>query len=269
VIPSTPVWVDTHCHLDGGRFDSDPHATVERALMSGVGLMVSIGTGDGPPDLEAGVRMADRYESVYASVGVHPHDASKANEETWSALRDLARHPKVVKLGEMGLDYYYDHSPRDIQKRVFVRQLEMAAELGMPVSIHTRDAWSETVACIREVWGGSGPGGVFHCFSEGPEEAAQGMELGFCLGFGGVLTFPKSDRVREAALSVPLDRIFLETDAPYLAPVPYRGRRNEPAYVVHTAKFLADLRGLSEDALREAIWTNTDRMFFARMRASQ
>lgn len=269
MIPSSPVWVDTHCHLDGSRFDSDGDATVERALTSGVGVMVSIGTGDGPPDLEAGIRMADRYDPVYASVGVHPHDAAKADDNTWSALRDLSQHPKVVKLGEMGLDYYYDHSPRDMQKRVFARQLEIAAELGMPVSIHTRDAWADTVACIREVWGGGGPGGVFHCFSEGPEEASEGIALGFYLGFGGVLTFPKSDRVREAARSAPLDRILLETDAPYLAPVPYRGKRNEPAFMVHTAKFLAELRGISEDAFREAIWTNTGGMFFARMRASQ
>lgn len=269
MIPSAPVWVDTHCHLDGGRFESDRDEVVERALASGVGAMISIGSGDGPPDLEAGIRMADRYAAVYASIGVHPHEASKADPDTWKAMRELAEHPKVLKLGEMGLDYYYDHSPREVQKQVFVRQLELAADLGMPVSIHTRDAWADTVACIREVWGGGGPGGVFHCFSEGPEEATQGLELGFHLGFGGVLTFPKSEKVREAARAAPLNRILLETDAPYLAPVPHRGRRNEPAYVVHTASRLAELLGMSEELLREAIWTNTGRLFFARMRANQ
>lgn len=231
--------------------------------------MISIGTGDGPPDLEAGIRMAERYPSVYASVGVHPHDAAKASEESWSAVRILAAHPKVLHLGETGLDYHYDFSPHDVQRKVFVRQLELASELGMPVSIHTREAWSDTVACIREVWAGGGPGGIFHCFSGGPREADEALGLGFHLGLGGVLTFPKSVELRAAALLAPLDRIVLETDAPYLAPVPVRGKRNQPAYVTHTALYLAELRGMSLEALREAIWENVKELFFARLTANQ
>lgn len=269
-ITAEPVWVDSHCHLDGERFGGDRDAVVEQALAAGVGAMISIGTGDGPPDLEAGIRMAEQYPAfVFASVGVHPHDAAKADENTWAHLRDLSQHPKVLHLGEMGLDYYYDHSPRDVQRSAFIRQLELAGELGIPVSIHTRDAWDDTVTCIREVWNGAGPGGVFHCFSAGPREAQQALELGFHIGFGGVLTFPKAEDLRAAAACVPLDRILLETDAPYLAPIPHRGKRNEPAYVAHTARRLADLRGIDENSLREATWKNINHLFFARLKANQ
>ncbi|MCW5963791.1 MAG: TatD family hydrolase [Bryobacterales bacterium] len=261
--------MDTHCHLDDKRYTDDRDAVVEQAIGAGVGLMISIGTGDGPPDLEAGIRMAERYPTVYASVGVHPHDATKASEETWPALRSLARHPKVLHLGETGLDYHYDFSPRDVQRQVFVRQLELAIELEMPVSIHTREAWSDTVTCIREVWAGGGPGGIFHCFSGGPHEAEEALGLGFHLGLGGVLTFPKAEELRAAALLAPLDRIVLETDAPYLAPLPHRGKRNQPAYVAHTARRLAELRGMSSAALREALWENVKELFFARLTANQ
>jgi len=268
-LPSGPTWVDTHCHLDGSRYGDDRDAVVARAIENGVGLMISIGTADGPPDLEAGICMADRYSSVYASVGVHPHDASKADDATWKAIPQLCHHPKVLKVGEIGLDYHYDHSPRDVQRAVFVRQLEIAAELGLPVSIHTREAWADTVQCIREVWQGGGPGGIFHCFSEGPAEAAQGLELGFHLAFGGVVTFPKSDNVREAACVTPLDRILLETDAPYLAPIPFRGKRNEPAHIPRVGAYLAELLAVDSTLLRDAIWTNVGRLLFARRSANQ
>lgn len=261
--------MDSHCHLDDRRYAEDRDAVVEQALLSGVGLMISIGTGDGPPDLEAGIRMAERYSCVYASVGVHPHDAAKATPETWVAVRDLVRHPKVLHLGEMGLDYFYDHSPREVQRAVFQRQLEIAAELGMPVSIHTRDAWQDTVACIRDVWHGGGPGGVFHCFSGGPPEAREALELGFHIGIGGVLTFPKAQELRAAAQEVPLHRILVETDAPYLAPLPHRGKRNQPAYVTHTAERLAELKGISPDELRQATWKTANDLFFARVTANQ
>jgi TatD DNase family protein len=268
-VSSQAVWVDSHCHLDDRRFENDREAVVQAAIAAGVGHMISIGTGDGPPDLEAGIRMADRFGPVYASVGVHPHDAAKAMPDTYVAIRDLAQHPKVLHLGEMGLDYYYDNSPRDVQRAVFLRQLELAGDLAMPVSIHTRDAWNDTVTCIQEVWGNSGPGGIFHCFSGGPEEAGQALELGFHIGLGGVLTFPRSDLLREAARCIPVERIVLETDAPYLAPVPYRGKRNEPSYVVHTAEHLAKVLGMSGEELKETTWKNINHLFFARIQANQ
>ncbi len=269
MISEEAVWVDSHCHLDDKRYAEDRDVVVEQAIAAGVGLLISIGTGDGPPDLEAGIRMAESYDCVYASVGVHPHDAAKASDDTWVAMRQLAGHPKVLHLGEMGLDYYYDHSPREVQRQVFTKQLEIAAELGLPVSIHTREAWTDTVNCIRETWRGAGPGGVFHCFSGGPREAEEALGLGFHLGFGGVLTFPKAEDLRAAAVLAPLNRILLETDAPYLAPIPHRGKRNQPAYVAHTAARLAQLQELELTALRDALWKNVQDLFFARLTANQ
>ncbi len=256
-------FVETHCHLDDRRFVTDQEQVVARALEAGIGTLVSIGTGEGPPDLEAGIRMADAYEPVFASVGVHPHDASKCTDDTWNEMRDLASHPKVVFLGEMGLDFHYDNSPRDVQRAVFVRQLELAAELCIPISIHTREAWPETVACVREVWRTDGPGGVFHCFSGGTEEANEALEMGFYLGIGGVLTFPKSEALRAAVAAAPLNRLLLETDSPYLAPIPFRGKRNEPAYLVHTAARMAELKAVDLDELRTVTAKNFRDLVFA------
>ena len=262
-------FIETHCHLDDGQFEAERDAVVERALEAGISMLVSIGTGDGPPDLEAGIRMAEAYEPVYASVGVHPHDASRASEETWAAMRDLAAHPKVLILGEMGLDFHYDHSPREVQRGAFRRQLEIAAELGMPIAIHTREAWRETVNCLREVWAGVGNGGIFHCFSGGSAEAAEALSLGFCLGIGGVLTFPRAEELRVAVAATPLNQLLLETDAPYLAPVPFRGKRNEPAFLVHTARKLAEVKGLPLEAVRRATSENFQKVVFARKLANQ
>ncbi|HEX8984250.1 MAG TPA: TatD family hydrolase, partial [Bryobacteraceae bacterium] len=228
--------VDSHCHLDDQQFDADREAAIERARAAGVGLMLAIGTGGGPPDLEAGVRLADAYPDIYATVGVHPHDASKATEETFARLRELLAHPKVLGVGEIGLDYHYDFSPRETQREVFARQLAMAREAGKPVIIHTREAWDETFAAL-----GAGPG-ILHCFSGGPEQAERALALGFHISFAGMLTFPKAAEVQAAARMVPRERLLLETDAPYLAPVPRRGKRNEPAFVVETARRLAVLR---------------------------
>lgn len=262
-------FVETHCHLDDERFEGERGQVVERALAAGIGMLVSIGTGDGPPDLAAGIRMADAYREVYASVGVHPHDAAKATEETWAALRDLSGHPKVLLFGEIGLDFHYDHSPRDVQRRVFVKQLELAADLDLPVTIHTREAWPETMECLREVWAGTGRGGIFHCFTGGAAEAGEALALGFSLGIGGVLTFPKAAALREAVAEAPLDRLLLETDSPYLAPVPHRGKRNEPAFMIEVARRMAEIRGLSLGAIREATSRNFERMAFARKLANQ
>jgi TatD DNase family protein len=241
---SAPVsLVDSHCHLDSKEFDADREEVIQRALDAGVGRMVAIGTGNGPPDLEAGIRLAERYESFVATVGIHPHDAAKATPEDFDRLAGLLAHPKVIAAGEIGLDYHYDFSPRDVQKSAFVAQMKLAAEARKPIVIHTREAWDDTLTLIEEHWSPHALPGIMHCFSGGPSEAKRALDLGFYLSFGGIVTYPKAVDVHEAARLAPLDRILIETDAPYLAPVPKRGKRNEPALIVHTARRLAELRG--------------------------
>ncbi len=251
---------DSHCHLDHGQFDGDRDAVIDRALAAGVERMVAIGTGDGPPDLETGIRLADRYPAIYATVGVHPHDASKASPETLQHLAELLRHPKVVALGEIGLDYHYDFSPRDVQRDVFVEQMRVASDAGKPIVIHTREAWEDTLGLIEQYWCPRGLPGIMHCFSGSPAEAARCIELGFYLSFGGIVTFPKALELQEAARTAPADRILVETDAPYLAPVPRRGKRNEPAFVVETARKLADLRGGTLETIAAATTANFRRV---------
>jgi TatD DNase family protein len=231
---------DSHCHLDDEKFQSDLDAVLTRAREAGINRMLAIGTGDGPPDLERAVRLAIKYEQIYATVGIHPHDASKATPEAYADLRRLVGHPKVLALGEIGLDYHYDFSPRQAQRDVFTEQMAIARESGKPIIIHTREAWSDTIALIRDHWH-PGPG-IMHCFTGDAAQAREALDLGFHLSFGGVLTFPKADAVREAARMVPDDRLLVETDAPYLAPVPHRGKRNEPAFLTETVRKLAAVR---------------------------
>jgi TatD DNase family protein len=250
--------VDSHCHLDHEQFDEDREAVIERARHAGVGRMLVVGTGEGPPDLKAGIRLAERYPFLYATAGVHPHDASKASAETFDRMRELLAHPKVVALGEIGLDYHYDFSPRAVQRSVFVEQLRLAGLSGKPIVIHTREAWNDTVEILREHWGGMG--GIMHCFTGGTGEAQQALEMGFYLSFGGVVTFPKADSVRQAAAVTPDDRLLVETDAPYLAPVPQRGKRNEPAFLVETVRKLAELRGTSPEELAITTSRNFERL---------
>jgi TatD DNase family protein len=238
--------IDSHCHLDSSEFDPDRDAVIERALAAGVDTMVAIGTGDGPPDLEAGIRLADQNPCFYATVGVHPHDASKADAGTFVRLRELLNHPRVIAVGEIGLDFHYDFSPREVQREVFIAQMRIAREAEKPIVIHTREAWADTLALIREHWNGAG---IMHCFSGGPEEAREAIELGFYLSFGGIVTFPKAQDVQAAARMAPSERILVETDAPYLAPVPRRGKRNEPVFVIETARKLAELRGVTLDEI--------------------
>ena len=252
--------VDSHCHLDDGRFDPDRDAAVGRALEAGVATMVSIGTGDGPPALEAGIRMAEKYDCVFSTVGVHPHNASQATPETPARLSELLRHPKVIGLGEIGLDYHYDFSPRDRQREVFIEQLQVARDAGKPIIIHTREAWDDTIALLREHWVPAGLPGIMHCFSGGPAEARLSLEMGFYISFAGIVTYPKATQIHEAAKVVPLDRLLVETDAPYLAPVPHRGRRNEPSYVVQTAVRLAELRSELPETVALATTANWHRL---------
>jgi len=237
--------IDSHCHLDSSEFDADREEVIARALDAGVEHMVAIGTGNGPPDLEAGIRLADKYPPFFATVGIHPHDAAKAGQADFDRLAELLSHPKVIALGEIGLDYHYDFSPRQTQTSAFVRQMEIAAAAKKPIVIHTREAWDDTAALLEQHWKQHGIPGIMHCFSGGPTEARRALDLGFYLSFGGIVTFPKALDLQAAAKDSPANRILVETDAPYLAPVPKRGKRNEPALIVHTARKLAELRGQS------------------------
>ena len=248
---------DSHCHLDDKQFDPDRSEVIARAREAGVERMMSIGTGSGPPDLEAALRLARQHDFIYATVGVHPHDASKATPETLAALEGLAAETKVLAIGEVGLDYHYDFSPRDVQRDVFIAQLKLAGRAGKPIVIHTREAWDDTLLVLREHWSGAG---IIHCFSGGPAEARQALDLGFYLSFGGVITFPKAEALRDAARIAPEDRLLVETDAPYLAPVPKRGKRNEPAFMLETARRLAEVRGVAPEHIAEVTTGNFERL---------
>lgn len=259
--------VDSHCHLDDRQFSEDLAVVLDRSLQAGVDRMMAIGTGDGPPDLEPAIRLAESYPFIYATVGVHPHDAAKTTPATLDRLQVLLDHPKVLAIGEIGLDFHYDFSPRDVQRSVFVKQMEMAASAGKPVVIHTREAWDDTLSILAGH--PIAQGGIMHCFTGGPEQARQALELGFYLSFGGVVTFPKAQQVREAALLTPEDRLLVETDAPYLAPVPNRGKRNEPAFLVHTVRKLAELRGTAPEYLAKVTTANFERLCLRRGTASE
>lgn len=252
--------VDSHCHLDHEQFASDLSGVLGRAQEAGVTRLLAIGTGDGPPELDRAVALSARYPQVFATVGIHPHDAAKADAKSLQDLRALAQEEKVVAIGEIGLDYHYHFSPPKAQREVFLEQLQIAREANKPVIIHTREAWEETVALLREHW--KGRPGILHCFTGTPEQAREALALGFHLGFGGVMTFPKAAEVREAARITPDHRLLVETDAPYLAPVPMRGKRNEPAFVALTAAKLAEVRGQQPEEIAAITTANFQRLCF-------
>ncbi len=260
---------DSHCHLDDRQFEADREAVIERALAAGIQTMLAVGSGDGPPDLEAGIRLAESHPAIYATVGIHPHEAQKACGAVLRRLEELCEHPRVVALGEIGLDYHYNFSPRQTQQAVFAEQLRIARDAGLPVVIHTREAWPDTLRLIEQHWKGARQGGIMHCFSGGPDQARQAVEMGFHVSFAGVVTFPRAVEVQQAAMVVPLERILIETDAPYLAPVPYRGKRNEPAFIVHTARKLAELRGEAVEVLSAAASANFHRLCLQARRGSE
>jgi TatD DNase family protein len=245
------MFVDSHAHLDGERFDSDREKVIARAREAGVQAIVAIGNGGGPAQVDCGIRLAEKYDFIYATLGIHPHEARLADEAAYLNMERLARHPKVIAWGEIGLDYYYDHSPRDVQKEVFTRQMELAAAAKLPIVIHCRpseaseDAWDDCLGLMREHWVAKGLGGILHCFTGTWAQAKLALDMGFMISFAGNVTFPKAQQIRDAALEVPLDRMLIETDSPYLAPVPHRGKRNEPAFVTETARKLGELRGLT------------------------
>lgn len=243
--------VDSHCHIDGERFDEDREEVIQRALDADVIAMVNVGTGS-PKDssFEDTVALANRFPAVYGAVGIHPHDASEYTEATENRLKALTENPKIIAWGEIGLDYHYDHSPRDAQRKVFIRQIEVARELGLPIIIHSRSANEETVEILRDNCSQDDfPGGIMHCFGGTPEMALSMIELGFLISFAGNVTFKKADDLRDAAKAVPLEKLLVETDCPYLTPEPFRGRRNEPVRVVETARFLAGVYCVSLESL--------------------
>lgn len=252
--------VDSHAHLDDHRFGNDRDAVVQRALDAGVTRILSIGTGDGPPDLEAAIRVAEKYEPVFATVGLHPEHAPKVTQTVYDKLASLLSHPKVLLVGEIGLDYYWKPYDAQLQVDVFVQQMQIAAGAKKPISIHTRDAWDDTIALLRTHWAPTGLPCIMHCFTGNPDQARQALDLGFYLSFSGVVTYPKATDVHASAEMAPLDRILVETDAPYLAPIPYRGKRNEPSYVAFTAKRVAELRGMDTEEFGEATVGNFDRL---------
>ena len=233
---------------------------MERAQAAGLKHILAIGTGDGPPDLKAAIRLAETHPFIFATVGVHPNDAPKAVPNTFRDLEELLRHPKVKAIGEIGLDYHWGVS-KEAQYPVLITQLEVAASTRMPVVIHTRDAWADTIDVLRSRWAPTGLPCIMHCFTGTPEEARECLDLGFYLAFGGVITFPKAAEVRESARITPPDRLLLETDSPYLAPIPHRGKRNEPAFVAHTARVIAHVRDITLEDLAEQTTANFERVF--------
>jgi TatD DNase family protein len=257
------MFVDSHAHIDGEDFDADRDEVLARARAAGVRAILNVGTGDPHAGhFERAIAVAEKYEGVYAAVGVHPHDAKLFDDEAEGRLlRLLKSSGRVVALGEIGLDFHYDHSPRQVQREVFARQLRMAREAGLPVIIHSREADEETVELLRAEWPGGNAKGVMHCFGGSVSMAESVLEMGFYVSFAGNVTFKKAEALRDAARVVPLERLLVETDCPFLSPVPLRGRRNEPAHVVETARFLAELRGDGIDELAQATSENFFHLF--------
>ncbi len=262
--------IDSHAHMDDKAFEADRPEVLRRAREAGVAAVVTIGVADSPAGIEAAVRLAETIPDepdmpvLFATVGVHPHDARRLEPAWYDRLAELARRPKVVGIGEIGLDYHYMHSPKDVQRKVFEGQLDLARRLGLPVVIHSREAEEETLAILeaaaREAEGGR-LRGVVHCFSGSEAMARRVLDLGLHLSFTGVVTFPKAETLREIARKVPLERLLVETDCPYLAPVPYRGKRNEPARVVHVAEALAATFGRPVEEIAEATTHNAVDLF--------
>lgn len=274
------MFVDSHCHIDGPEYDTDREEVIARARDAGVATMLNVGTGE--PDsgaFERAVTLSESHESIYSAIGVHPHDAKLFDAAAERRLIDLAGHSaRVIAWGEIGLDYHYDHSPRDVQREVFRRQLQIARTLELPPVVHSREADGDTIAILREELSGADISpvghaqaaratsltGVLHCFGGSLEMAQQAIDLGFYVSFAGNLTFKKADDLRDIARALPLDRLLVETDCPYLTPVPFRGKRNEPARVVETAKCLAKVKNVSLEEIGRATTDNFTRLFGVR-----
>jgi TatD DNase family protein len=259
------MFVDSHAHLDVPNYDADRAEVISRARESGVELILEIcGSDVAKGSLDVGLKLAEEYPFIYAAVGLHPHEASLYDEALERKLLAMSDHEKVIGWGEIGLDYHYDHSPRDAQRRVFSRQLQLALERRAPAIIHTREAEDDTIQILREDWaepGGAAVGGIIHCFTGTQKLADAALEMGFHISFSGVLTFKNAADLRDVARTVPMERLLVETDCPYLAPLPYRGKRNEPAFVRETAARLAELKNAGVEEIARATSENFKGLF--------
>ena len=260
--PSSPAQlelVDSHAHVDMSEFDADRSDMLFRAQAAGVHNLLAIG--GAPGALASSIPFAERHDWIYAAAGIHPHEARLATSAYYDELAKLSRHPKFLALGEIGLDYHYDHSPREVQRRVFMDQLDLARCAGCPIIIHCREAWPDCLALLDRHWRSSGLGGILHCFSGTLEEARHGTEMGFMVSFAGNATYPKAQNLRDVAAALPLESILIETDSPFLAPKPFRGKRNEPAFVAEVARTLATVRNLAPQQFAAATADNFRRFF--------
>jgi TatD DNase family protein len=245
------MFIDSHAHLEMDQFDADREQMIARARDGGIEKIVAIGSGTGPGSLDCGIQLAEQHEFIYATIGIHPHEAKLATDADFQELEQLAKRPKVIAWGEIGLDYFYDHSPRELQQQVFLRQMDLARAAKLPIVIHCRpsagsdNAWDDCLNLLEHHWRANGLGGILHCFTGAWVYARRALDLGFMISFAGNITFPKAQAIRDAAKEVPLERMLIETDSPFLAPVPYRGKRNEPVFVKEVARQLGELRGHS------------------------
>jgi TatD DNase family protein len=253
--------IDSHAHIDAPQFAEDREAMLARARTAGITTLLAIGTGPGPEKLDAALPYAEAHDWIYTTVGIHPHEAKEVTPAHLETLATLAKHPKVIAWGEIGLDYFYDHSPKDVQEKVFRQQMELASAAKLPIIIHCRDAWPDTLRILEQAWKPTGLGGILHCFTSTLEDAHRGLDMGFLISFAGNSTYPKSQSIRDVAKVLPLSNILIETDSPYLAPQPFRGKRNEPAYVAEVAKSLASVRDLSVEQIAAATSENFRRFF--------
>jgi TatD DNase family protein len=261
------LYIDSHAHLEGPRFDADRAEVINRARAAGLERIVAIGSGTGPGTLDCAIKIAEQHDWIFATLGIHPHEAKLAGDADFVEMEQLARNPRVIAWGEIGLDYFYDHSPRDVQKTVFSKQMEQARTAKLPIVIHCRpsndseNAWDDTLQMLRDEWAPSGLGGILHCFTGSWKHASAALDMGFYISFAGNVSFPKAENIREAAKKVPLDRMLIETDSPFLAPVPHRGKRNEPAFVINTAHTIGQLHGLSKEEIGARTTENFYTMF--------
>ena len=256
------MFIDSHAHIDGTEFDADREDVIERAHAAGISLILNVGTGDPHSGaFERAVELGKTHESVFTAIGTHPHDARLYDDAAEEKIKNLINNEHVIAWGEIGLDFHYDNSPRDVQIEVFKRQLRAARECDLPAVIHTREAEAETIEILQSEYNGARRRGVFHCFSGSMELANRALEIGFMISFSGIVTFKKAEDLRDVAKQVPLDRLLIETDCPYLTPIPYRGQRNEPAYVVEVARTLAGLHGIELEELARITSENFKRFF--------
>jgi TatD DNase family protein len=253
--------IDSHAHIDFPQFAEDREAMLDRARAAGVTTLLAVGTGPGPEKLDAALPYAEKYDWIYTTVGIHPHEAKEVTPQHLDELARLAKHPKVIAWGEIGLDYFYDHSPREVQKQIFRDQMELARAAKLPIIIHCRDAWEDCLEMIEQHWRPSGLGGILHCFTSTLGDARRGIEMGFMISFAGNSTYPKTQNLRDVAKALPLENILIETDSPYLAPQRYRGKRNEPAFVTEVARTLASVRDCSPEEFSAATTGNFRRFF--------